>query len=49
MCNEQEKIVIDDNGNEVSPLDDDYEYWKQWDYDRYENPLSDDYIREEYR
>lgn len=29
MCNEQENIVIDDNGNEVSPLDDDYEYWKQ--------------------
>lgn len=41
--------VTDDNGNDVSPLDDDYNYWKQWCYDRYENPLSDDYIREEYR
>lgn len=41
--------VTDNNGNDVSPLDDDYNYWKQWCYDRYENPLSDDYIREDYR
>ena len=41
--------VIDDNGNDVSPLDDDYHYWKQMCHDMYENPLSDDYIREEYR
>ena len=41
--------VIDDTGNEVSPLDDDYNYWKHWCEDTFENPLSDDYIREEYR
>lgn len=36
--------VHDDDGNEVSPLDDDYEYWKAENEDA-TNPLSDDYCK----
>jgi len=39
-----ETEVVDENGNEVSPLDDDYEYWKNVCEDR-SNPLSDDYCK----
>lgn len=34
--------VYDDNRNIVSPLDDDYEYWKS-EQDALINPLLDDY------
>lgn len=34
--------ITDDNGNSVSPYDDDYEYWKQ-ESERRQNPLDDDY------
>ncbi len=37
-----EGIVTDDCGNEVSPLDDDYGYYKS-ELDDLTNPLSDDY------
>lgn len=59
--NESEKIrdnwdeVIDADGDEVSPLDDDYEYWEGRCESRNDplsddfNPLSDDFIPEEYR
>ena len=40
--------VIDTNGDEVSPLDDDYEYWEGQCESR-NDPLSDDFIPEEYR
>lgn len=52
--NESEKIrdnwdeVIDADGDEVSPLDDDYEYWEGRCESR-NDPLSDDFIPEEYR
>lgn len=36
--------VYDDNGSEVSPLDDDYYYWKS-EQDNLNNPLSDDYCK----
>ena len=51
---ESEKIkdnwekVIDTNGDEVSPLDDDYEYWESQCESR-NDPLSDDFIPDEYR
>lgn len=34
--------IYDDNDNMVSPLDDDYEYWKS-EQERLTDPLSDDY------
>lgn len=40
--------VIDTNGDEVSPLDDDYEYWEGQCESR-NDPLSGDFIPEEYR
>ena len=40
--------VIDTNGDEVSPLDDDYKYWEGQCESR-NDPLSDDFIPEEYR
>ena len=36
--------VYDDNDNYVSPLDDDYGYWKS-EQERLTNPLSDDYCK----
>lgn len=39
-----EDTVYDDNGYEVSPLDDDYYYWKS-EQDNLNNPLSDDYCK----
>lgn len=40
-------IVYDENQKEVSPLDDDYEYYKS-EQEAMTNPLSDDYIRRDY-
>ena len=40
--------IVDENGNEVLPTDDDYEFYKA-EYESTHNPLSDDYTREEYR
>ena len=37
-------FVYDDSGTEVSPLDDDYEYWKSV-QDSLTDPLSDDYCK----
>lgn len=38
--------IRDDMGNEVSPLSDDYEYWKvQWENSH--DPLSDDFQRDD--
>ena len=34
--------IYDDNDNMVSPLDDDYKYWK-FEQERLTDPLSDDY------
>ena len=39
-----QETVVDDNGAEVSPLDDDYEFWKT-ENERLTNPLSDDYCK----
>ena len=36
--------VYDDNNTPVSPLDDDYLYWKE-EQDALTNPLSDDYCK----
>lgn len=36
--------IYDDNRHIVSPLDDDYEYWKSK-QDALTNPLSDDYCK----
>ena len=36
--------VYDDNGTEVSPLDDDYQYWKSV-QDSLTDPMSDDYCK----
>lgn len=36
--------VYDDNDNMVSPIDDDYEYWKS-EQERLTDPLSDDYCK----
>jgi len=36
--------IYDDNDNMVSPLDDDYEYWKS-EQERLTDPLSDDYCK----
>lgn len=38
------EIVCDDYGNEISPLDDDYIYWKNY-QENLDNPLSDDYCK----
>ena len=38
------ETIFDDNGFEVSPLDDDYEYWKSV-QESMNNPLSDDYCK----
>jgi hypothetical protein len=35
-------IVYDDNNTEISPTDDDYDYWKS-EQENLTNPLSDDY------
>lgn len=40
--------IFDEYGQEVSPFDDDYEYYKR-EYERQNDPLDDDYVREEYR
>lgn len=40
--------IVDENGNEVLPTDNDYEYYKA-EYENTHNPLSDDYIPEKYR
>ena len=37
-------LVYDDNNNVVSPVDDDYEYWKS-EQEVLTNPLSDDYCK----
>lgn len=37
---EEQKVVIDENGNEVSPLDDDYYYYKSM---MSQSPLDDDW------
>ena len=37
-------FVYDDNGTEVSHLDDDYEYWKSV-QESLTDPLSDDYCK----
>ena len=42
--NLDEDIVVDENGNEISPLDDDYEFWKV-ENERLTNPLSNDYCK----
>lgn len=46
MCDDKrfskDGSIYDDNNNEVSPLDDDYYYWKSQ-QDELTNPLSDDY------
>ncbi len=39
--------VIDESGGYVSPLDDDYAFYKE-ECDRRNNPLDDDYVREGY-
>ena len=39
-----EDIVVDENGNEISPLDDDYVFWKS-ENERLTNPLDDDYCK----
>lgn len=41
---DDEYVVRDDNGKRVSPLDDDYGYWKS-EQEHYSNPLSDDYCK----
>lgn len=35
-------FIYDDNNNYVSPLNDDYEYWKS-EQERLTDPVSDDY------
>lgn len=40
--------ILDENGQEVSPLDDDYEYYKR-EHERQNDPLDDDFVREGYR
>lgn len=40
--------VVDESGNYVSPLDDDYAYYKH-ECDRRNDPLDDDYVRDGYR
>ena len=37
-------FVYDDNNNQVSPLDDDYYYWKS-EQESLTDPLSDDYCK----
>lgn len=37
-------FVYDENGNRVSPVDDDYDFWKS-DQESLTNPLSDDYCK----
>ena len=50
MCNPDHRkfsddgFIYDDNGTYVSPLDDDYEYWKTK-QEVLTNPLSDDYCK----
>lgn len=41
---DETETIFDDNGSEVSPLDDDYEYWKSVQEDL-NNPMSDDYCK----
>lgn len=36
--------VYDDNNTRISPINDDYEYWKD-EQDYLTNPLSDDYCK----
>lgn len=42
MGNENYDEIKDDNGNEVTPFDDDYFYWKS-EWEDAHNPLSMDY------
>lgn len=47
MCKKRfigDDFFYDDNDNVVSPVDDDYEYWKS-EQDTLTNPLSDDYCK----
>ena len=37
-------LIYDDKSNEISPLDDDYEYWKSV-QENLTDPLSDDYCK----
>lgn len=39
-----DEYVTDENGKEVSPLDDDYRYYKSI-WEDFNNPLSDDYCK----
>lgn len=41
---DEDETIYDDNGTEVSPLDDDYEYWKSV-QESLNDPLSDDYCK----
>jgi len=36
--------IVDENGKEVSPLDDDYFFYKS-EWERIHNPLDDDYCK----
>ena len=45
---DEDSVLHEENGNAASLFDDDYEALKR-EADYYDNPLSDDYIREEYR
>ena len=40
----EDDIVTDESGHELSPLDDDYGYYKS-ELDNLTNPLSDDYCK----
>ena len=40
--------IFDEYVQEVSLIDDDYEYYKN-EYDRSNDPLDDDYIKDDYR
>ena len=42
--NNNDGFIYDSNDNFVSPLDDDYEYWK-YEQETLTNPLSDDYCK----
>ena len=44
-CKNRREDVVDKMGNYVSPLDDDYDFFKR-ERDRRNNPLDDDYVRE---
>lgn len=41
---DEDETIFDDNGTEISPLDDDYGYWKSV-QESLNDPLSDDYCK----